>query len=576
MEFILNFNSWYKGLPPSGKMSLLVVILGAIIAGVVVTSEYKYAGYQYLYTNLSLTDANQVAERLQSMGVEAQLRGDAVLVPGNRVLELRNQLAAEGLPTGGGVGFEIFDKQNFGETEFQQRINYIRAIQGELARTIMAIDGVEKARVHIVIPEPSLFSQDQRQPTASVAMNMAKGRKLSDGQIRGILHMIVTSVEGLSDAHVNIIDQNGNVLYRGASDETAMSAKGMEIQSGLEQRLERQVAEMLEKIVGPGGVSVKVSANLNLAQVERTVESVDPESRVALSENVTTEQSSGSAGTSGGTPGAAANLPGGGGASTAGGSSETSKRTETSSTYTVSKTTQKILEPVGTIKSISVAVLVDGNYTAQEDGTQKYDPRAAEDLKKFEDLVKQAVGYDENRGDRVKVENLQFKRFDATDVDQEKFVQATNATRWNLFLMDHGKTVGLVVVLGIIFILLVRLVNSYAPPITLAYANVIGQEAGQLAGALPAKAAINIIRRDSPEAKDKASMMANQIPEVNQRRGAAGEINFVESNASITIEAPTTSEEKLRLQAAKMQTEELIRSNSNEAVSVIRAWMNEG
>lgn len=576
MEFLLNFNSWYKGLPASGKLSLFLVVVGAIVAGVLITSQYKYSGYQYLYTNLSLTDANRIAERLQGMGVEAQLRGDSILVPGNKVLELRNQLASEGLPQGGGVGFEIFDKQNFGETEFQQRVNYMRAVQGEIARTIMAIDGVEKARVHIVIPEPSLFSQDARQPTASVALNMQKGRRLADGQIRGILHLIVTSVEGLSDANVSIIDQNGNVLYKGSSDANGgMAAKGMEVQAATEQKLERQVSEMLEKIVGAGGVSVKVSANLNLTQIEKTLEQVDPESRVAMTESTTTEVSSGSQGTTGGAPGAAANLPGAGGAGSSGGTSESSKKTETNSTYAVSKTIQKILEPVGSIKSISVAVLLDGVYKANEDGTQKYEPRPAEELKKFEELVKKAVGFDDARGDKVTVENMQFKRLDVDDPAQDKFVSATSSSRWQQFLIDNGKVVGLVVVLGIIFLMAMKLVNSYAPPVSVAYANIIGQQAGKVAEALPAAANVNIIRRDDAAVREKQEALAKQMPEITQRK-AGGEINFVESAASITIEAPVTSEEKLRLQAARMQTENIIKTNINEAVQVLRAWINEG
>jgi len=577
MEFLLNFNSWYKGLPASGKLSLMLVVLGAIVAGVLLTSQYKYSGYQYLYTNLSLTDANRIGERLQGMGVEAQIRGDSILVPGNKVLELRNQLASEGLPQGGGVGFELFDKQNFGETEFQQRVNYMRAVQGEIARTIMAIDGVEKARVHIVIPEQSLFAQDSRQPTASIALNMLKGRRLADGQIRGILHLVVTSVEGLTDSNVSIIDQNGNVLYKGTSDSGGgIAAKGMEVQVATEQKLERQVSEMLEKIVGSGGVSVKVSANLNLTQIEKTMEQVDPESRVAMTESVTTETSSGSQGTTGGAPGAAANLPGATGASSGGGTSESSKKTETNSTYAVSKTIQKILEPIGSIKNISVAVLLDGVYTANEDGTQKYDPRTAEEVKKLEELVKKAVGFDEVRGDKVTVENMQFKRLDTSDPNQESFVAATTSSRWQLFMIDNGKVVGLVLVLGIIFLMGMKLVNSYAPPVNVAYANLIGQQAGRVAEALPAAGNVNIIQRNDSAARDKQDALAKQLPNAAQRKSPGGEINFVESAQSITIEAPVTSEEKLRLQAARMQTEELIKKNTNEAIQVLRGWMNEG
>ncbi len=545
-----------------------------MVAGFLITAQTKFSGYQYLYTNLSLTDQNKIAERLQGMNVEAQFRGDSILVPGHKVLELRNTLSAEGLPQGGGVGFELFDKQNFGETEFQQRINYMRATQGEIARTIMAIDGVEKARVHIVVPEQSLFAVDQRQPSASVALNMAKGRKLSDGQVKGILHLIVTSVEGLTESNVSIIDQNGNILFQGSKDSSSiMSAKGMEIQASVEGRLESQVRDLLERIVGSNGISVKVSANLNLQQIERTVEQIDPESRVALAENTTTEQSTGSTGSSGGVPGSASNLPGGG-ASGSGASSESSKRIETTATYVVSKTTQKILEPVGTIKSLSVAVLVDGKYTAKEDGTQDYAPRTDDELKKIEDLVKKAVGFDEARGDKVKVENMQFKQIEITDVPQDQFVNASTSNQWKMFMLDHGKTVALALILGIIFLMLVRIVNSYAPPIEVAYANIIGQQAGRIAEALPAAGAVQIVKRNDAAVSEKQEQIAKQLPEVQRRQG--GEINFVETAPSITIETPVTSEEKLRLKAAKIQTEELIKQNSNDAVKVIRSWMSEG
>ncbi len=574
MEFLLNFSSWYKTLPASGKLSLLLVVVGAVVAGFLITAQTKFSGYQYLYTNLSLTDQNKIAERLQGMNVEAQFRGDSILVPGHKVLELRNTLSAEGLPQGGGVGFELFDKQNFGETEFQQRINYMRATQGEIARTIMAIDGVEKARVHIVVPEQSLFAVDQRQPSASVALNMAKGRKLSDGQVKGILHLIVTSVEGLTESNVSIIDQNGNILFQGSKDSSSiMSAKGMEIQASVEGRLESQVRDLLERIVGSNGISVKVSANLNLQQIERTVEQIDPESRVALAENTTTEQSTGSTGSSGGVPGSASNLPGGG-ASGSGASSESSKRIETTATYVVSKTTQKILEPVGTIKSLSVAVLVDGKYTAKEDGTQDYAPRTDDELKKIEDLVKKAVGFDEARGDKVKVENMQFKQIEISDVPQDQFVNASTSNQWKMFMLDHGKTVALALILGIIFLMLVRIVNSYAPPIEVAYANIIGQQAGRIAEALPAAGAVQIVKRNDAAVSEKQEQLAKQLPEVQRRQG--GEINFVETAPSITIETPVTSEEKLRLKAAKIQTEELIKQNSNDAVKVIRSWMSEG
>lgn len=575
MEFILNFNSWYKNLPASGKLSLLLVIVGVVVASLLLQSHYKHAGYQYLFTNLTITDANAISERLQSMNVPVEMRGDAVLVPGNRVLELRNALASEGLPRGGGVGFEIFDQKNFGETEFQQRINYTRAIQGELARTIQSIDGVEKARVHIVMPEKSLFTEDSKQPTASVALTLFKGRRLGESQVRGMVHLVQTSVEGLTEANITVIDQNGNMLFKGTGDDkNGMSSKHLEIQANIENNLEKGVREMLERVVGSGAVTVKVSTVLNMSQVEKMVEQVDPESRVALTENVSTQQSTGSSGAPGGTPGAAANLPEGGGTTTANARSENSKQTETTSTYAVSKTTQKIIEPMGTIKKLSVAVLIDGTYKTKEDGTKEYQAMAPEEIAKLEELVKKAVGFNKERGDEVKVENIQFQRPDADDKNQEAFITATNSSQMKIFLMDNGKLVAIVLIMGIIFIMGIRLVNSFAPPVSVAYANIIGQEAGKIADALPAKAQINIVQREDPLAKEKAAALAAQMPQLERKTGA-GEITFVESNKSITIEAASASEEKLRLQAAKMQAEQLIKSDMAETIKVIRAWISE-
>lgn len=576
MEFLLNLNSWIKSLPASGKLSLMLVVVGAVMAGLLLTSQYQEAGYQYLFTNLSLTDANAIGERLQSMNVKAKIQGDAVLVPGDRVLELRNLLSAEGLPQGGGIGFEIFDKQNFGETEFQQRVNYVRAIQGELARTISAIDGVEKARVHLVMPEQSLFDKDQKNPTASIAMTMFKGRRLSDSQISGIVHLVQSSVEGLKEDHISVIDQNGNILFKGDGAGSAGTAKNMDAQAQYEKRMERSVIELVEKIVGPGSADVKVSAQMNFVQSERVVEAIDPESRVALSEQLTTDVSQSSQGSPGGAPGAASNTPDAAGASTSSGRSENTKRTESTTSFAVSKTTQKIIDPVGTVQKLSVAVLVDGTYEKKEDGSATYKPRSPEDLAKIEQLVRRAVGFNESRGDEVKVENLQFQKIDTVDVAQDAFVTATNSSRWTLWLMDNMKLIGLVAVLAVVFLLLIRLVNSYAPPVNVAYANIIGQPAARVAEALPPNANVNLVQRDAPEVKAITENIQKQLPEVQQRKGASPTINIVEQTGSITVETPVTSEEKLRLQAAKLQVEGIIKADVNEAVAIVRSWLAEG
>lgn len=576
MEFILNLMSWFKNLPAMGKVSLFLVIMGAVVAGVLLHSQVKYSGYQYLYTNLSINDTNDIASRLQSSGIEAQIRGDSILVPANRVLELRNQLASEGLPSGGGTGFEIFDQKNFGASEFEKRINYVRAVQGELARTITAIDGVEKARVHIVIPEKKLFEDDQAQPTASVALSLLKGRSLDQSQVRGIVHMIVTSVEGLTEANINVIDQHGNVLFKATGDDTSnLSSKYMEMQKGLEANMESRISAMLERVVGSGGATVTVSALMDFSQVERTVESFDPESRVAISESEVKENSSGSSGGSaGGAPGAAANLPGGDAGGGGGGNSESSKRSETSTKYAVSKTIQKVLEPIGEVQKLNVAVIVDGTYTADEEGVQTYAPRTEEEMTKITELVQRAVGFDASRGDEVRVENIQFHRLDMTDVSQDAFIEATNSSRMMLFIMDNASFVGAVMILGIIFFLLVRLINANAPPIEMAYANVIGETAGSVAGQLPSGAEVSLVERDAQEAQKKAQEMKDRLPELNQAAKEVDDARLKETQMQLEAQSKT-SEEKLRLQAAKIQTEKIVQNNIDDAVQVIRGWMSE-
>jgi len=572
LGFLVNFVSWFKGLPGGAKVSLLLVIVGVITAGILLRSQVERAGYQYLYTNLSMNDVNSIAERLQSMNVQPEIRGDSILVPGTKVLELRNALASEGLPRGGGTGFEIFDQKNFGATDFEKKINFVRAMQGELARTISAIDGVESTRVHVVIPEKSLFERDQKEPSASVALTLAKGRRLADAQVAGIVHLIITSVEGLTEANINVIDQNGNMLFKATGDNGGnVSGKNMEMRAATEKNLERRVAAILEKIVGPGRFSVSVTAEMDFAQVEKTVESFDPESKVAINENVVTEKSIGSSGGGQGAPGAASNLPGGAGAGSTG-RSESNNRTESTSTYAVSKTVQRIIEPTGETKKISAAIVVDGIYTVAEDGKSTYAPRAAEDVQKLTELVQKAVGFNAARGDEIRVENVQFKALEETDVAQDAFIQATNSSKWTLFLMDNVAMLGVVLIAGLIFFLLVRLVNSYAPPMELAYANIIGERAGMVAAGLPSGAPIQIVQRDAPEVQAKAELVAKQNPDLSIAKAA--EAKILEAQMAMASQAQN-SDEKLRLQASRMQTEKLVGSNPDEAVQIVRSWLSE-
>ncbi|RMF89198.1 MAG: flagellar M-ring protein FliF, partial [Nitrospinota bacterium] len=254
-----------RNLPPT-RLFLLLGLAGVGLAIALVSLLWMSRGsdQQVLYTRLTLEDAAAITARLKEMGVPYTLHneGTTISVPASRVYELRLKLAAEGLPQGGGVGFELFDQRNFGMTEFVQKINYRRALQGELSRTISQLAAVETARVHLVIPEKSLFLEEQEKPTASVVLKLRPGHRLRPEQIRGIAHLVASSVEGLQPADVIIVDSSGQILNQKEEGENFLSLTEaqLEYQKRIEQSLERRVESLLERAVGKGKVAVRVSA----------------------------------------------------------------------------------------------------------------------------------------------------------------------------------------------------------------------------------------------------------------------------------------------------------------------------
>lgn len=398
-----------------------------LIAGVAFLSIAAFAAlilianrtdYRPLFTNLAAEDAGEIVKKLKEAKTPYQVTADGkgILVPADKVHELRLSLASEGLPQGGGVGFEIFDRKNFGMTEFVQKLNYQRALQGELSRTISQINGVEQARIHLVIPEKSLFKESEKPATASVVLKMKSNRSLRENEVQGVVHLVSSSIEGMDPDHVTILDSRGKILSKGngSSDPAAKVTSAMqETQRGYEKNVEERLQSLLDRIVGSGKSVARVSAAFDFKQVERVEEKFDPETIAVRSEQRTEEK--GASGTSSaGVPGVQTNLgkAGQGGAATPVGGG--SKNDETLN-YEVSRSTAKIIEPVGALSKISVAVLVDGKYelpAAVKEGqtaTPKYIPRSPDELQKIEALVKSAVGYNAERGDQLTVQNIPFQ-----------------------------------------------------------------------------------------------------------------------------------------------------------------------
>lgn len=404
-------------LSPGKRMLVAGVALLSVAAFAVLILVTNRTDFRPLFTNLSAEDAGEIVKKLKDAKTPYQITpdGKGILVPADKVYEQRLTLASEGLPQGGGVGFEIFDRKNFGMTEFVQKINYQRALQGELSRTISQLNGVEQARIHLVLPEKSLFKENEKPATASVVLKMKSGRSLRENEVQGVVHLVASSIEGMEADHVTVLDSRGKVLNKGsgASDSAAKATSVMqETQRTYEKNVEERIQSLLDPVVGPGKTVARVSATFDFKQVERVEEKFDPET-IAVRSEQRTEEKGASTTASAGVPGVQSNL--GKTAPTGGSSTGGGAKNDETLNYEVSRSTSKIIEPVGALSKISVAVLVDGKYelpAAVKDGQTakpKYTPRSPDELQKIETLVKSAVGFNTERGDQLAIQNIPFQ-----------------------------------------------------------------------------------------------------------------------------------------------------------------------
>ena len=392
----------FRAQPPARRIVIAAAGLGSLAAVLALAWWAQRPLYRPLFTHLAEQDAGAIVEALRAEKVPFRLEdgGRTILVPAERLYELRLALASRGLPEGGGVGFELFDRQTLGQTDFLQRLNYQRALQGELGRTISRLGGVESARVHLALPERSPFVGEDRRPSASVAVKLAPGRALSAGQIDGIVHLVAASVEGLAADGVTVIGEGGRMLTtdrRGG--EAGASRTALEMQASIERQLAERVESMLGAVVGRDKAIARVAATLDFARVERSEETYDPERTALRTQRSTREVTSGTR-TGGGGPGVQPNL-------TEPENPRTERRDE-SQNYEVSKVVSHTIAPAGAVKQLSVAVLIDGTYTGS--GTaRRFTPRPGEELDRLRELVKNAVGFSEARGDRIEVTSMPFQ-----------------------------------------------------------------------------------------------------------------------------------------------------------------------
>lgn len=416
----------YLKLPVFQKLIFPLLVIGSIVGIVWVSRWANQPDYAVLFSDLDKGDSAVVIERLKEQKIKYQIRSDGTTIaisPPDMVHEMRLTLAAEGLPKGGTVGLEIFDISNFGSTTFQEKIKFLRAIQGELERTISSMEVVQSARVAITQPERSIFSKDRVEATASVLLMLRGSGEIEKQKVKGIMNLVAASVEGLKPENVTVVDVYGNQLSPEESEEQGLAAEATRLQykRQIESNFERRIEQMLVRVVGPKKVVAKVTAEVDFSLNEREEEIFDPGGQVIVSER-SIEEGTGSS-QRGGIPGIVSNLSNDTNLLKAPGSDpDSSARTESVKNYEVSKATHRISDPRGKLIKISVAVLVDGKYEmpegAEEGATKQFIPLDAEVLDKIEDLVKNAVGFDSIRGDTLTVENIPFFEPEATLLEQ--------------------------------------------------------------------------------------------------------------------------------------------------------------
>lgn len=432
----------FKALPNNKKVLFLAAVAAifAVIVGAVVLN--RTPSYKVLFSNISDRDGGQVAASLQQMNVPYQLgEGGTISVPSDKVYDARLKLAAQGLPKAGGVGFELMDNQKFGISQFAEQVNYQRAIEGELARTIEAVGSVETARVHIAIPKQSVFVREQQQPTASVMLSLFRGRMLDVGQIAGILHLVSSSVPNLPVKNVTIVDQDGNLLSKqnGPDENSGLDQRQLGYVRQVEEGYVKRIEDILEPIFGKGNSRAQVTASVDFAEVEQTSETFKPNSSPnpssTRSQQISEKLNNGAALPSG-VPGALSNqppsaasapitLPPGAAPGTATlsgqtmGASGTLQRDITTN-YEVDKTIQHTKMPQGGVKRLSAAVVVNYRRMPDKNGEMKPTPLTPQEVQQINNLVKEAMGFNTQRGDTLNVVNAAFADAEVPATLQEK------------------------------------------------------------------------------------------------------------------------------------------------------------
>lgn len=537
--------SSYMKLPLIQKIAFPLILIGSIMGIIYVSKWANQPSYVALFSDLEPSDSAAVIERLKSLKVNYEVRGDGSTIaisPPEMVHELRMSLAGEGIPKGGKVGLEIFEDTDLGTTTFQEKVKFMRAIQGELERTISSLDGVTTARVHIAQPEKSVFAARGDKTTASVLLQLRPGGELSPEQVRGIAHLVAGSVEGLSVSDVSILDAQGNLLTRQDEDQDTMlhlEATQLSYQREVEQGYVRRIEQMLSKVLGPGRAIARVTAEMDFSQQEREEESYDPGGQVLRSERSVQEGTGNSQ--RGGIPGVVSNLrndpeilstP----------EQDSNSRSEQVKNYEVSRAVSKVISPRGKLLKLSVAVVLDNSAPAEADSANEEGQAAPSEaparvfdeqaMARIDSLVKSAVGYDPTRGDTVTVESMAFQK---SGVD---FSEILNAKATQDLIFDSIYRFGPILFLVLFFFVIVRPLVKFL--------------------VTPTEAEVDLER-----------LLPTGIRELEQELQA-------ERTRAASVPDFEPSVDLAQLEELMSENSRVVQENPHQAALLIRYWLNDG
>ncbi len=538
------------------KLAIIASLLIGMASGFLyLTSRLAKPDMALLYADLDMADAGKIVSRLESMDIPVEVRGGGgqVFVPSDRVARLRLDLAEAGLPRGGSMGYEIFDKgESLGVSSFVQNINHLRALEGELARTIGAIAQVASARVHLVLPKRKLFSRDREEPSASIMITMTGAGTLPARRVLAIQQLVAAAVPGLSPERVSIVDDRGNLLARGDEDSDMLTATNLEEKRlAYEDRLSRTIEGLVSKYVGEGKVRSEVSLEMDFDRITENSEIFDPDGQVVRSsQTVTTDEKSAESEQA---VTVENNLPGAEG-NEAAGTKSSSNRSEETINYEISKKVKSHVRETGGIKRLSVAVLVDGRYSVPEAGGEPaYEPRSQEELEKLTNLVKNAIGFNEERGDSIEVTNMRFapmRGLEGTGAPETFLGLSTS----DLVRLAESLIIG---ILGLMALLMV--VKPMVSRILNSETKKEDQIANEDTQALPNEPTASL-----PPSEQKA------LPSSDKE-------DFDDSGIPKALEEMVTMKQvEGQVRASSLKTVgELIDENTEGAVNVVRGWLYE-